>query len=108
MINQSINEVLSRTIVTSITVLLVLVALFFLGGIIIHDFALALILGVIIGTYSSVFVASPILYIWPGRKKSRRVFGSLHSSLHALFLALFQPIGNRLYLRSSFESHDPS
>ncbi len=60
-INKSINETLSRTILTSMTTLIVLFCLFFLGGDIIHDFSLALIVGVIVGTYSSVYVASPIL-----------------------------------------------
>jgi preprotein translocase subunit SecF len=63
-INQSINQTLSRTLLTSITTLVVVVALFSLGGGIIHDFAFALIVGVIVGTYSSVFVASPVLLIW--------------------------------------------
>ncbi len=61
-INSSINEVLSRTIITSSTVLLVCIALFFFGGEVIHDFAFALLIGVIVGTYSSIFVASPIVY----------------------------------------------
>jgi preprotein translocase subunit SecF len=65
--NLSINEVLSRTIVTSFTVLITSLALFFFGGEVIHDFSLAMILGVIIGTYSSIFVASPIVLLW--RKK---------------------------------------
>ncbi len=65
-INQGINQVLSRTIVVSLTVFLVLVALFFFGGEVIHDFSLALLLGVVIGTYSSIFVASPLLLLWPG------------------------------------------
>jgi preprotein translocase subunit SecF len=56
--NISINETLSRTIITSLTTLLVLFALFFIGGRMIHGFAFALIVGVIIGTYSSIFVAS--------------------------------------------------
>ena len=63
-INISINEVLSRTIVTSLTTGLVLVALFFLGGTVIHDFSLALLIGLMVGTYSSIFVASPVLSIW--------------------------------------------
>ena len=63
-INRSINETLSRTILTSVTTLVVVVALFVLGGGIIHDFAFALIVGIMIGTYSSVFVASPILLAW--------------------------------------------
>ncbi|MFH1480901.1 MAG: protein translocase subunit SecF, partial [Pseudomonadota bacterium] len=70
-INRSINEVLSRTVITSITVLMVLAALLILGGLLLHDFALALIIGVIVGTYSSVFVASPIVYIWPRARQVR-------------------------------------
>jgi len=69
--NSSINEVLSRTIVTSLTVFLVLLALFFFGGEVIHDFSFALLIGVIIGTYSSVFVASPVVYEWGKNKKIR-------------------------------------
>ena len=60
-INKSVNETLSRTILTSLTTLVVVVALFVLGGGIIHDFAFAMIIGVLIGTYSSVYVASPII-----------------------------------------------
>ena len=59
--NKSINNTLSRTILTSVTTLIVLFALYFLGGEIIHNFAFAMIVGVIIGTYSSIFVASPIV-----------------------------------------------
>lgn len=71
-INMSINEVLSRTIVTSFTVLLTSLALFFFGGEVIHDFALAMIMGVIIGTYSSIFVASPIVLLWGGKRPFAR------------------------------------
>ncbi len=60
-INQSINDVLGRTFVTSLTTSLVLLALFFYGGAAIHNFSLALLLGVIVGTYSSIFIASPLL-----------------------------------------------
>jgi preprotein translocase subunit SecF len=56
--NASLNQTLSRTLITSLTTLLVLVALFFLGGSLIHEFAIALIVGVIIGTYSSIYIAS--------------------------------------------------
>jgi preprotein translocase SecF subunit len=70
-INMSINEVLSRTIVTSLTVLLVLLALFILGGEVLHDFSLALIAGVCVGTYSSWFVASPIVYEWRTWERSK-------------------------------------
>jgi preprotein translocase subunit SecF len=62
-INISINQSLSRTIVTSLTTLLVLIALFFFGGEVIHGFALAMIVGVVIGTYSSIYVASSSLLI---------------------------------------------
>jgi preprotein translocase subunit SecF len=63
-VNNSINEVLSRTIITSLTVVLVLVPLVLFGGEVLHDFSLALLMGVIVGTYSSVFVASPLLVAW--------------------------------------------
>jgi len=64
--NSSINETLSRTILTSTTTLVVILALFVLGGGVIHDFAFAILIGVIVGTYSSIFVASPVLLIWEG------------------------------------------
>ena len=59
--NLSINETLSRTLITSVTTLLALFSIFILGGEILKGFSFAMILGVIIGTYSSIFVASPIL-----------------------------------------------
>ena len=62
-INGSINQTLSRTLVTSLTTLLVLLALFFFGGEVIHSFALALIVGVVIGTYSSIYIASSMLVV---------------------------------------------
>jgi preprotein translocase subunit SecF len=65
-INNGINQVLSRTIVTSLTVVLVLIPLTLAGGEVLHDFSLALLSGVIIGTYSSIFVASPVLVLWRG------------------------------------------
>jgi SecD/SecF fusion protein len=70
-INLSVNEVLSRSIITSGTVFLVVVALYFFGGVVLRDFALAMILGVLVGSYSSIFVASPIIYAW--RKETKRV-----------------------------------
>lgn len=63
-VNKSINETLSRTFITSITTLLVALILFLFGGAVIHDFAFALVVGVIIGTYSSIFVASPVVIAW--------------------------------------------
>lgn len=68
-INRSINEVLSRTIVTGISTLIALGALMVLGGEVLFDFSFALFIGLIVGTYSSIFVASPIVYVW--RKKFR-------------------------------------
>ncbi|MFA7061244.1 MAG: protein translocase subunit SecDF, partial [Pedobacter sp.] len=69
--NRSINEVLSRTIVTSLTVLLASASLFFFGGEVIHDFSFALLIGVLVGTYSSVFVASPVVLLLENRALSR-------------------------------------
>ncbi len=63
-INKSVNATLSRTLLTSVTTLIVVVALFILGGGVIHDFAFTLMIGIIIGTYSSVFVASPVVIFW--------------------------------------------
>jgi preprotein translocase subunit SecF len=65
--NQSINEVLSRTIITSLTVFMAAMALVLFGGEVIHDFALALVIGVLVGTYSSIFVASPIVVLWENK-----------------------------------------
>lgn len=63
-INQSINEVLSRTIITVLTTVLAVLALYLLGGTVIHDFSFALLAGMAVGTYSSIFVASPLLSLW--------------------------------------------
>ncbi|MDF1579571.1 MAG: protein translocase subunit SecF [Desulfuromonadales bacterium] len=71
-INRSINETLSRTVLTSGTTLLVVLALFVFGGGVIHNFAFALLVGIIIGTYSSVFVASPVLVYWDEYRKGRK------------------------------------
>ncbi len=71
MINISINESLGRTIITSLTTLIVVVSLYFYGGEVIHDFAFALLVGVVVGTYSSIFVASPVLIEWQKRLTSR-------------------------------------
>ncbi len=62
-INGSVNQMISRTLVTSLTTLLVLLALFFIGGEVIHSFALALIVGVVVGTYSSIYIAGSLLVI---------------------------------------------
>jgi len=72
MVNISINESLSRTIITSLTTLIVIVFLLVMGGEVIHDFAFALLIGVIVGTYSSIYVASPILIEWQRRQTARK------------------------------------
>lgn len=69
--NFSINEVLSRTIITALTTLLAALSLFLFGGDVIHDFAFALVVGILVGTYSSVFVASPLVLVWENRAKRR-------------------------------------
>lgn len=71
-INKSINEVLSRTIVTSLTVFLTALALFFFGGEVLHDFALAMLIGLVVGTYSSVFVASPVVLLLRGKSSKQK------------------------------------
>jgi len=75
LVNASINQVLSRTVLTSVTTLLVVLALFFLGGAVIHDFAFALLVGIVVGTYSSIFVASPTVLAWetisPSKEKRK-------------------------------------
>jgi len=68
--NQSINEVISRTIITALTTLLAALSLMLFGGEVIHDFAFALVVGILVGTYSSIFVASPIVALWEERAKS--------------------------------------
>jgi preprotein translocase subunit SecF len=70
--NASINQVLSRTAMTSLTTLLAALALFLLGGEVLHDFAFALLMGILVGTYSSWFVASPIIYEWRVRAEAAR------------------------------------
>ena len=69
-VNTSLNQTLSRTLLTSITTFIVVLILYFLGGEGIHGFAFCLVLGVIVGTYSSIFVASPVLLWLMGRKNS--------------------------------------
>ncbi len=71
-INISLNETLSRTIITSLTTLIVVAVLFIWGGEVIHLFAFALIIGVFIGTYSSVFIASPVMAFLEEKSKKRR------------------------------------
>jgi len=62
--NVSINQTLGRTILTTGTVMIVVLILFFFGGPVIHDFATAMIVGLITGTYSTVYIASPVVLVW--------------------------------------------
>ena len=66
--NASINETLSRTLLTSGCTLLSVAALFFFGGPVLHDFAFAILIGIVVGTYSSIFIAAPIVLWWSGHK----------------------------------------
>ena len=79
--NLSINETLSRTIITSVTTLLALFSIYVLGGEILRGFSFAMILGVIIGTYSSIFVASPVLKFFKVSYKTIRKRRRKNSSL---------------------------
>ena len=80
MVNTSINQTLSRTLLTSLTTLLVVVILYVGGGSGIHGFAFSLVVGVIVGTYSSVFVASPIL-LWMAKGGDPAAAGSRSEKL---------------------------
>ena len=71
LVNASINETLSRTIITSFTTLFVVLALVIFGGAVIRDFAVTLMIGILIGTYSSIFIASPVLVEWQNYKAAR-------------------------------------
>ncbi len=71
-VNTAVNQTLSRTLITSGTTLLVVLFLYFLGGEVIHDFAFALMIGIIIGTYSSIFVGAPLVVDWKHHIEDRR------------------------------------
>jgi len=74
-VNSSINQVMSRTVLTSFTTLLVVLALFIFGGAVIHDFAFALLIGILVGTYSSIFIASPTILVWESVSPSKEKRG---------------------------------
>jgi len=74
--NNSINDMLSRTILTGGTTVLSTLALYFLGGPVLHDFAFAILIGIIVGTYSSIFIASPIVLWWSRWSRKDRVEAS--------------------------------
>ncbi|MFH1797878.1 MAG: protein translocase subunit SecD [Candidatus Omnitrophota bacterium] len=71
-INISINQTLSRTVLTSLTTLFVVCALYIFGGKVINDFSFVLLVGITVGTYSSIFIASPLLIDWPSKKVGKR------------------------------------
>jgi len=75
-LNRSVNQSLSRTIITSGTTLVVVVVLLIFGGEVLRDFAFALTVGIVVGTYSSVFVATPLLVVWEHRRPGRSRSGS--------------------------------
>jgi preprotein translocase subunit SecF len=67
-VNLSVNQTLSRTVITAGTALLSVLALYLFGGEVLHGFAFAMLVGIITGTYSSVFIAVAIVLIWQGKK----------------------------------------
>lgn len=89
--NNSINQTLSRTIMTSGLTLLTALALLIWGGRVLHGFAFALVFGIIIGTYSSVFIASPIVLFWHNRADKRRKEVSAASAARAVDAARKSP-----------------
>ncbi len=72
LINHSLNETLSRTILTSFTVFMVVGALYWFGGPVINDFAFTMLVGVIAGVYSTIYIACPVVAYWPGKKKLKK------------------------------------
>ena len=70
-VNVAVNQTLGRTVITAGTTLLSVLALFYFGGEVLHGFAFTMLIGVITGTYSSVFIAAAIVLIWQGRKPMR-------------------------------------
>ena len=71
-VNNSVNQTMSRTILTSFTVFMVVLSLYFYGGEVINDFAFTMLVGLISGTYSTVYIAAPVLVDWPGSKKVKK------------------------------------
>ena len=71
LVNHSINQTLSRTVLTSLLTFVVVVVLFFLGGEVLRGFSFVMIVGIIVGTYSSIFVAAPLVIVWEEWKQKR-------------------------------------
>ena len=82
-INKSINEVLIRTIVTSLTVFIVASSLFFFGGEVIHTFAYIMVIGTVLGVYSTVFLCTPLLYEWEVRRSNRLKMASKQCAVNS-------------------------
>ena len=76
--NSSINQCLSRTVITSLTTFIVVLILFLFGGEVIKGFALAMLIGVVVGTYSSIFVASPVILEWQSHHGGKRELRMAH------------------------------
>ncbi|MEO7652342.1 MAG: protein translocase subunit SecF [Bryobacteraceae bacterium] len=91
-INQSINQTLSRTILTSGLTFLTVIALFLFGGQVLHGFSFALVVGILIGTYSSVFVASPIVLFWQNYVESKKKASSTAMAAKPLTRAESAPV----------------
>jgi preprotein translocase subunit SecF len=100
LINISVNQTLSRTILTSGLTLLTALSLWLFGGQVLNGFSLALVIGILIGTYSSVFVASPILVFWQNFLESRKRQGPPASKLGTAPLLPKEPAGTRKAIRS--------
>jgi preprotein translocase subunit SecF len=71
LVNHSINQTLSRTVLTSVLTFVVVIVLFFLGGEVLRGFAFVMIVGIIVGTYSSIFIAAPLVVVWEDWKQKR-------------------------------------
>ena len=82
-VNTAVNQTLSRTVITSGTTMLVVLFLFFLGGEVIHDFSFALLVGIVVGTYSSIFVGSPLVVEWHHRFDEQETAGKKRAKSRA-------------------------
>ena len=81
--NQAINTTLSRTVLTSITTFVAVLVLYIFGGAALKDFSFSIMIGVIVGTYSSIFIASPIVYLWSKMRGSNLRRELLEANLEA-------------------------
>src|SRR5438093_8427668 len=91
LINRSINQTLGRTVMTSGLTFLTVIALFLFGGPVLHGFSFALVVGIIVGTYSSVFIASPIVIFWQNFTERRRKTSTAPAAAKPAVAAKAQP-----------------